>query len=319
MASPTPKAHEASTEPPTYLILVFKGSPGFTPSSFSKYCLVREEKEDKGRRDRQESKSKQRAGNQESQEGVWSGDITSNSQSNSNNNLAGFNLDRDFESTLNAALRSIDANPVVQQAGQQHSGRQTESVSLHSWGMSEGQSAYQSTNEVARGEGPPSGFRDEGADREGLVGVWPNAGSAGHGGRGGRASAGAAGSAGAIGAGGEVRTRGARPTSGWKGYVARVFPNIFEALEEARRSPRQKTGQPRDRVVHPGMPSGQFASNAISNAKYNALTFLPMTLYEQFKFFFNLYFLLVALSQAIPALRIGYLSSYVVPLALCWR
>jgi len=27
--------------------------------------------------------------------------------------------------------------------------------------------------------------------------------------------------------------------------------------------------------------------------------------YEQFKFFFNLYFLLVALSQFIPALKIG--------------
>lgn len=58
-----------------------------------------------------------------------------------------------------------------------------------------------------------------------------------------------------------------------------------------------------------------FPSNAISNAKYNALTFVPVILYEQFKFFFNLYFLLVALSQAWPALRIGYLSSYIVPLA----
>lgn len=58
-----------------------------------------------------------------------------------------------------------------------------------------------------------------------------------------------------------------------------------------------------------------YASNAISNAKYSPVTFVPVILYEQFKFFFNLYFLLVALSQVIPALRIGYLSSYVVPLA----
>jgi phospholipid-translocating ATPase len=36
---------------------------------------------------------------------------------------------------------------------------------------------------------------------------------------------------------------------------------------------------------------------------------------NQFKSFFNLYFLLVALSQAVPALRIGYLSTYIVPLA----
>lgn len=58
-----------------------------------------------------------------------------------------------------------------------------------------------------------------------------------------------------------------------------------------------------------------YPSNAISNAKYNPITFIPLILYEQFKFFFNLYFLLVALSQIIPQLRIGYLSSYIVPLA----
>lgn len=61
---------------------------------------------------------------------------------------------------------------------------------------------------------------------------------------------------------------------------------------------------------------------------------MPLVLYEQFKFFFNLYFLLVALSQFVPALRIGkplcrqlataspadrihsgFLATYVVPLA----
>ncbi|KAG7796021.1 hypothetical protein KL929_003783 [Ogataea haglerorum] len=69
-----------------------------------------------------------------------------------------------------------------------------------------------------------------------------------------------------------------------------------------------------ERTIIPHMDGG-YSSNAVSNAKYNALSFFPMILYEQFKFFFNLYFLLVALSQAIPALRIGYLSSYIVPLA----
>lgn len=68
------------------------------------------------------------------------------------------------------------------------------------------------------------------------------------------------------------------------------------------------------RVVTEGC-STKYASNAISNAKYSVVTFVPCILYEQFKFFFNLYFLLVALSQAYPPLRIGYLSSYVVPLA----
>jgi phospholipid-translocating ATPase len=45
--------------------------------------------------------------------------------------------------------------------------------------------------------------------------------------------------------------------------------------------------------------------NIVKNQKYNLVTFLPLVLYEQFKFFYNLYFLLVALSQFVPALRIG--------------
>lgn len=74
-----------------------------------------------------------------------------------------------------------------------------------------------------------------------------------------------------------------------------------------------------EREIHPATTPiydrKKYPSNVISNAKYNPFTFIPLILYEQFKFFFNLYFLIVALSQAIPQLRIGYLSSYIVPLA----
>ncbi|KAM9887280.1 hypothetical protein OXX79_013766, partial [Metschnikowia pulcherrima] len=71
-----------------------------------------------------------------------------------------------------------------------------------------------------------------------------------------------------------------------------------------------------ERMVSPqNSHQKQPVSNAVSNAKYNPVTFVPVILYEQFKFFFNLYFLLVALSQIVPQLRIGYLSSYIVPLA----
>ena len=52
----------------------------------------------------------------------------------------------------------------------------------------------------------------------------------------------------------------------------------------------------------------RFAPNTVKNQKYNAFTFLPIVFYEQFKFFFNLYFLLVALSQFVPALKIGLCS-----------
>lgn len=60
---------------------------------------------------------------------------------------------------------------------------------------------------------------------------------------------------------------------------------------------------------------GTFARNVVCNQKYNVFTFLPLVLYEQFKFFFNLYFLLVALSQFIPALKIGFLVTYIAPLS----
>eukprot|EP00833_Pecoramyces_ruminatium_P015707 jgi/Orpsp1_1/1189739/evm.model.d7180000074113.1 len=58
----------------------------------------------------------------------------------------------------------------------------------------------------------------------------------------------------------------------------------------------------------------RYSQNVIRNQKYNIITFFPVVLYEQFKFFLNLYFLLVALSQFIPALKIGYLVTYIGPL-----
>lgn len=39
-------------------------------------------------------------------------------------------------------------------------------------------------------------------------------------------------------------------------------------------------------------------------------------LYQQFKFFLNLYFLLMAMSQFVPELRLGYLYTYWGPLVL---
>jgi len=39
-----------------------------------------------------------------------------------------------------------------------------------------------------------------------------------------------------------------------------------------------------------------FSPNKINNQKYSILTFIPVVLYHEFKFFFNLFFLLIALS-----------------------
>jgi phospholipid-translocating ATPase len=59
---------------------------------------------------------------------------------------------------------------------------------------------------------------------------------------------------------------------------------------------------------------GQFPANAIRNQKYNIITFLPLVLYQQFKFFLNLYFLIMATSQFVPDIRISYLYTYWIPL-----
>uniref|UniRef100_H2Y5E3 Phospholipid-transporting ATPase n=1 Tax=Ciona savignyi TaxID=51511 RepID=H2Y5E3_CIOSA len=52
----------------------------------------------------------------------------------------------------------------------------------------------------------------------------------------------------------------------------------------------------------------------ICNQKYNIITFVPGVLYNQFKFFLNLYFLIMACSQFIPSLKIGFLYTYWAPL-----
>lgn len=55
--------------------------------------------------------------------------------------------------------------------------------------------------------------------------------------------------------------------------------------------------------------------NAIANTKYNILTLIPIVLYNQFKFFFNLFYLIISLSQFITVLKVGYLFTYIAPLA----
>ncbi|PIK43027.1 putative phospholipid-transporting ATPase IIA [Apostichopus japonicus] len=62
-------------------------------------------------------------------------------------------------------------------------------------------------------------------------------------------------------------------------------------------------------------PGRELFTQQIRNQKYNILTFLPLVLFNQFRLFLNLYFLIMALTQFIPAFRIGYLYTYWGPLA----
>ncbi|KAH9515660.1 ATP synthase subunit 9 [Bulinus truncatus] len=78
---------------------------------------------------------------------------------------------------------------------------------------------------------------------------------------------------------------------------------------------REKELQPR--IVHIGLgthSTEKHPRNVIRNQKYSIITFIPLVLFEQFKFFLNLYFLVMALSQLLPELRIGYLYTYWGPL-----
>ncbi|XP_065828760.1 probable phospholipid-transporting ATPase IIB isoform X2 [Oscarella lobularis] len=76
---------------------------------------------------------------------------------------------------------------------------------------------------------------------------------------------------------------------------------------------RKKALQPRTIRLGRNYP-GSFPPNVIKNQKYNVVTFIPLVLFQQFKFFLNLYFLIVAVSQFVPSLRIGYLYTYWAPL-----
>jgi len=55
-------------------------------------------------------------------------------------------------------------------------------------------------------------------------------------------------------------------------------------------------------------------TNRQNNTKYNIFTFLPVVLYNQFKFFYNMFFLLIAMSQFYAPLKVGFMFTYISPL-----
>lgn len=54
--------------------------------------------------------------------------------------------------------------------------------------------------------------------------------------------------------------------------------------------------------------------NVVRNQKYSVLTFIPLVLFNQFKFFFNFFYLAICLSQFVPPLKVGFLFTYASPL-----
>jgi len=105
----------------------------------------------------------------------------------------------------------------------------------------------------------------------------------------------------------------------------RTWLRAFASRKEDKRQPRiipmngcnlyAQNGKLKENVVHDeGFVAGFAVPNVVRNQKYRAATFVVEVLYEQFRFFFNLYFLLVALSQFIPELQVGFLFTYIAPL-----
>ena len=74
-----------------------------------------------------------------------------------------------------------------------------------------------------------------------------------------------------------------------------------------------------------------YPTNRQNNQKYNIITLVPYVLWDQFKMFYNFFFLMIGLSQFIPQLKvgkyfliilsltkftsIGFLITYIAPLA----
>lgn len=76
------------------------------------------------------------------------------------------------------------------------------------------------------------------------------------------------------------------------------------------------------RIIHIGRNcncsagfNDKYPPNIIRNQKYNIISFLPIVLFNQFKFFLNLYTLIMACSQFIPELMIGFFYTYWAPLS----
>lgn len=83
-----------------------------------------------------------------------------------------------------------------------------------------------------------------------------------------------------------------------------------KSIVEALSAPRLRTIKFNNfNFVVRGIPD-----NTINNQRYTFFSFLPMILFDQFRYFFNFFFLIICLSQFVEPLRVGFLISYLAPL-----
>ena len=86
---------------------------------------------------------------------------------------------------------------------------------------------------------------------------------------------------------------------------AKVFP-CFKSVDTTSK-----------RLVHFNEPEFNITnwSNQEENNKYNLITFVPVVLFNQFKQFGNFFYLIMSVSQFFPELKVGFLFTYISPLA----
>ncbi|KAI0987999.1 hypothetical protein GJ496_001725 [Pomphorhynchus laevis] len=99
------------------------------------------------------------------------------------------------------------------------------------------------------------------------------------------------------------------------GFESSPTKNMWKRItSKFKRGQPSHSGPPRQIRVGYHSSHNKFPSNELCNRKYNLFTFLPLVLFEQFSYFLNFYFLIMALSQLIPSVRVGYMYTYWGPL-----
>ena len=96
-----------------------------------------------------------------------------------------------------------------------------------------------------------------------------------------------------------------KKNSSCSNFCASIFP-CFKKVDITSR-----------RIVYFNNPALNITnwSNKEENNKYNLITFVPIVLFNQFKQFGNFFYLIMSITQFFPDLKVGFLFTYISPLA----
>lgn len=96
----------------------------------------------------------------------------------------------------------------------------------------------------------------------------------------------------------------------WMNRKKETKEHVYRVIKPYPLNENSKSANMSSSNLHPPVST----SNKVDNMKYGFLMFIPLFLYNQFKYFFNMFFLLLCVSQFIAPLKIGFLFTYIGPL-----